>query len=244
MKLLAIDCSAVAASVAVTENGKIISSAYSNVGLTHSQTLMPMLQHTLEQAHLSLGEIDYFAINAGPGSFTGVRIGVAALKGLTEFSEKNCIPVSTLASLAYRYKGVAEDLLVCAAMDARCNQVYTATFSVQGEQVTRLTEEEAVLIPDMEERLKNYKKPLVFVGDGATLCYNYYLEKLNRVSLAPAHLRFQNAESVAALAEDKIRAGEEPISSAELLPTYLRAPQAERELKKKQNQNPETGGIL
>lgn len=237
MKILAIDCSAVAASVAITEDGKWKSSSYTNVGLTHSQTLLPMVQNTLDQAHYKLEEIDYFAINAGPGSFTGVRIGVAALKGLTEFSENNCFSISTLESLAYNYKGV-KDCIVCAAMDARCNQVYTASFEIIGEEVHRLTEDEGILIPELEERLQQLQKaekPIVFVGDGASLCYNHFLEKPISVSLAPEQLRFQNAYSVAICAQDKLLNGSQPISSSALLPVYLRAPQAERELKKKQN---------
>lgn len=233
MNILAIDCSAVAGSVAILEEEKVIASSYTNVGLTHSQTLVPMIQNTLSHAGLTLADMDYFAINAGPGSFTGVRIGVAALKGLTEFSEPNCYGISTLESMAYLYKNVT-DCIVVACMDARCNQVYTATFDITKGDVNRLTEDEAVFIESMEDRLKSYEKPLVFVGDGASLCYNYYLEKLSNAALAPDHLRFQNAVAVGACASAKWKVGEQPVSSEELMPVYLRAPQAERELKKKQ----------
>ena len=233
MKILAIDCSAISASVAITEQGKVLSSSYTNIGLTHSQTLVPMVDTTLKQAQLQLQDIDLFAINAGPGSFTGVRIGVAALKGLTEFTENNCISISTLESMAYNYAGV-KDGIVCATMDARCNQVYTALFEVSGNTVRRLTEDEAMLIPELGEKLKAYTNPILLVGDGAALCYNALRETDPRLDLAPEHLRFQNALGVAAAAAAKLEQGETPVSSETILPVYLRAPQAERELKKKQ----------
>lgn len=239
MKVLAIDCSAVAAGVAVTEDGKVLSSAYTNIGLTHSQTLVPMLDSVLKQANLTLSDISCYAINAGPGSFTGVRIGVATLKGLTEFSdEPNIYSLSTLESMAYIFAGV-KNCTVCSAMDARCKQVYTALFRVEGETVTRLTPDEALFIADLKDRLERIEGPIVFVGDGASLCYNFYLEILPNVMLAPEQMRYQNAVSVAHLAEAKIKDGEQGIRSSELLPVYLRAPQAERELKKKQNKETE-----
>lgn len=236
MKILSIDCSAVSASVAVLDSGenkahKLLSSSYTNVGLTHSQTLVPMIASTLENAGICFDDIQYFAINAGPGSFTGVRIGMAALKGLTEFDSENCYSISTLESMAYNYLGV-KDAIICAAMDARCGQVYTACFEVLGEKVSRMTEDSALLIEELGEYLKSLEKHIIFVGDGASLCYNGLKEKIS-CSVAPAHLIYQNAVSVALCAESKILAGEKPMRSKALLPVYLRAPQAERELKAK-----------
>lgn len=233
MKILAIDCTAAPASVAVTEDGKVLSSSYTNVGLTHSQTLMPMLDSVLTNAQISKDSIDCFAINAGPGSFTGVRIGVAALKGLTLLEGAKCVPVSTLESMAYNYCGV-RDCTVVGVMDARCRQVYTAAFSVSGNSVERLSEDSALSFEDFEARLKTYKTPVVLVGDGAALCYNEFQEKAPELELAPEHLRYQNAVSTAACAAGHLAAGEEPVPGSEILPVYLRVPQAERELKKKQ----------
>lgn len=232
MKILAIDCSAHAASVAITEDEKILSSSYTNIGLTHSQTLVPMVYNTLTQAQLSLEDINVFAINAGPGSFTGVRIGVAALKGLTEFTEHNCLSISTLESMAYLFSGI-RDGIVCAVMDARCSQVYTATFELCEGEVMRLTEDEALPISELGQRLKTYTNPPLLVGDGAVLCYNALKDLVPDLELAPEQLRYQNATGVAACAFAKLSQGEQPISSDQLLPVYLRAPQAERELKKK-----------
>lgn len=240
MKILSIDCSATPASVAIVDDDKILGFAYTNVGLTHSQTLVPMIYSTLENSQISLFDIDCFAINSGPGSFTGVRIGVAALKGICGLDEMNCISVSTLESMAYNYLGVS-DCIVCAAMDARCNQVYTATFKVSDGLVTRLSDDVAVMIPELENHLKSLDvkfeesgnfSDIVFVGDGAALCYNTLAEKLPGVKIAPSHLLYQNAVSVARAANKKIISGEMPVSGEEILPTYLRAPQAERELRR------------
>ena len=237
MIFLGIDCSAVSASVAIVEftDGevpaeKILSSSYTNVGLTHSQTLVPMIKATLENARLTLSDIDFFAINAGPGSFTGVRIGVAALKGITEFDGEKCFSVSTLESMAYNFRGVT-DGLVCSVMDARCEQVYTACFEVNGTDVTRLTEDTAVSIKELGENLKTLRKNIIFVGDGASLCYNILSKELES-SLAPSHLVYQNAVSVAILAKHSMDRGEKPVSGEHILPVYLRAPQAQRNLKK------------
>ena len=233
MKILAIDCSATPASAAVLEDGVVRSFAYTNIGLTHSQTLIPMVNSILSNAGYTLEQMGQFAINAGPGSFTGVRIGVAALKGLTLFRGDCIFPVSTLESMAYLYSGV-KDCIVCGAMDARRKQVYTACFEIAGSAVTRLTEDSAISIEQLGEQLLQYSKPIVLVGDGAELCYNSLREKLENLELAPQPLRFQNAVGVGLCAEAKAAAGAAPVSSDQLLPVYLRAPQAERELKRKQ----------
>ncbi|MBO4383208.1 MAG: tRNA (adenosine(37)-N6)-threonylcarbamoyltransferase complex dimerization subunit type 1 TsaB [Clostridia bacterium] len=238
MKILAIDCTAKPASVAVLEDGKVLSSAYTNTGLTHSQTLVPMVHSALTNAQLELSSIDRFAINAGPGSFTGVRIGVAALKGLVFSEESTCVPVSTLESMAYLFEGLGlEDCDICPAMDARRNQVYTALFRWEAGKVHRLMEDTALPVPELLERLKEQGRPVLFVGDGAELCFEAAKDVLPDCRLAPEALRYQNAVAVAACAAAKLEAGEAPVRSEEILPVYLRAPQAERELKKKQKEN-------
>lgn len=238
MKILAIDCTAKPASVAVLEDGKVLGSAYTNTGLTHSQTLVPMVDSCLRDAQLKLDGIENFAINAGPGSFTGVRIGVAALKGLVFSDEKNCVPVSTLESMAYNFQGLPglEDVVICPAMDARRNQVYTALFEWRGEEVHRLMEDKAIPIAELLETLEGVGRPVLFVGDGAGLCYDASKETALDARLAPEQLRYQNAVAVAACAEAKLKAGESPVGSDDILPVYLRAPQAERELKKRKEQ--------
>lgn len=228
MKILALDSSAVAASAAIVEDGKILGENYINVGLTHSQTLLPMVQSLLKCSGLTINDIDLLSITNGPGSFTGVRIGVAAVKGLAFDGDKPCAPVSTLEAIAYNLLG--SDCIACAVMDARCNQVYNAVFDCSEEGVTRLTEDAAIKIEQLPEMLSSYDKQVILVGDGANLCYEALKEQLPNIKLAPAHIRYQRASSVAFAAEKAKR-----VPASELLPLYLRMPQAERELQSKRN---------
>ncbi len=222
MKILGVDTSAVCASVAVTEDGKILSESSINTGLTHSRTLMPMINSVLENGEIDLGSIDLFACSVGPGSFTGIRIGVAAVKGLCDALGKKCVPVSTLEALAHNLVG--RSCTAVSVMDARCNQVYCGIFDIKGEAVTRLTEDMAIKIDDLKEMLKDYEN-IVFVGDGAKLCH-----KALGYEKAPANAEYQKGSSVAFAAEKAI---DTAVSAKELLPVYLRLPQAERELKAK-----------
>ena len=225
MRILAVDTSAVCASVAVTENGKILSEASANTGLTHSRTLMPMIDSVLKNAEIDLESIDTLACSVGPGSFTGIRIGVATIKGLCDALGKKCIPVSTLQGLAYNLMG--HSCTAVSVMDARCNQVYCAIFSVDDEKITRLTEDMAIKIDELGEKLKEYDN-IIFVGDGAKICHTQL-----GYSMASAGSVYQRGSSVAFAAADK---GEDSaVDGAVLMPTYLRLPQAERELKAKQN---------
>ena len=223
MRILAVDTSAVCACVAVTENGKILSESSINTGLTHSRTLMPMIDSVLKNAEIDINTVDVFACSVGPGSFTGIRIGVAAIKGLCDSIGKKCIPVSTLEGLAYNLIG--HNCTAVSVMDARCNQVYCAIFSVEGEKVTRLCEDMAIKIDELSEKLKVYEN-IIFVGDGAKICHDQL-----GYTKASAGVVYQRGSSVAFAAENK--GIEAALSGAELMPTYLRLPQAERELKAK-----------
>lgn len=225
MRILAVDTSAVCASVAVTENGKILSECSTNTGLTHSRTLMPMIDSVLRNAEIDLDSIDFFACSVGPGSFTGVRIGVAAIKGLSDATKKKCIPVSTLEALAYNLSG--QKVTAVCVMDARCNQVYCAIFSVDGEKIERLTDDMALQIEELGEKLKEYQN-IVFVGDGAKLCHG----KLG-YNIAGKGNIYQRGSSVAFAAENDFTP-KKAVEAAVLMPTYLRLPQAERELRAKQ----------
>lgn len=233
MKILAIECSATPASCAITENGKIIAEAFVNVKLTHSQTLMPMVDSVLKSAMLTVSDIDSFAIAAGPGSFTGVRIGISAVKGLSLADKKPCVGVSTLLSMAYRLRHL--NTIVCAVMDARCNQVYNALFKCENGTVIRLTPDRALMAQDLAKEIASlYDKhclPVTVMGDGAVMFYDY-VKDLSFVKLADEALRFQHAVGVALAAEYEIGQGN-MVTPAELLPFYLRLPQAERELKSK-----------
>ncbi len=229
MKILSIDSSSVTASVAITENGKILSEHFINNGLTHSQTLMPMVEETLKDSGILIKAIDLFAITNGPGSFTGVRIGIASVKGMADALNKKCIAVSTLEAIAEPLK--KEDVIACAVMDARCNQVYTALFN----KGNRLCEDKAVLIDELGDELKKYDKKIVFIGDGSILCYEKLHKIIQECGVAEENIRYIHASSVGFVAEEKIKNDEESISSANLVPFYLRLPQAERELNNKKS---------
>ena len=232
MKILALDCSAGPASAAVLSDGNIIASSFVNVKLTHSQTLLPMVKNTLDSAMLTLDDIDAFAINNGPGSFTGIRIGISAVKGLATPRNKPCTEVSTLESIAYLFKN--SDCIVCAVMDARCNQVYNALFRVEDTKVTRLCEDRAVLADEVIKELDLVDEKVIIAGDGAGLFEEFIKGKTN-ILIAQEPLRYQNACGVALAAKEKVVLGN-TVSADLLSPFYLRLPQAERELKAKREQ--------
>ena len=227
MIILSLDSTSVTASVAISENGVMLAENFINNGLTHSQTLMPMVEKTLNDSGKSIKDVDLFAVTNGPGSFTGVRIGIASIKGMADALNRDCFAVSTLEAIAEPLKN--EDFIVCAVMDARCNQVYTAIF----DDGKRLCEDKAILIDELGEELKQYNEPIIFIGDGAELCYNKLSEVLENVHLADESIRFAHASSICRLAEAKVNNGEETTKSSKLIPFYLRLPQAERELNNK-----------
>lgn len=230
MKILAIDTSATAASVCLAGEDKILGSFYTNTALTHSQTLVPMVEHVLKTTQTDVDELDCIAVNAGPGSFTGVRIGVAAAKGIAFKNNLPCVSVSTLESMAYNMLG--SDCVVCAVMDARCSQVYNALFKISGDKVERLCEDRALALSELKPELEKNSEKIILVGDGADLTAKYLENSLSNVFLAPVNNQIQNASSTA-MAAIKSICENKTITPAELMPTYLRLPQAQRELNKK-----------
>ncbi len=229
--ILAVDSSAVAASAALVKDGKTLGEFYCNNGLTHSQTLMPMIDGLLKCTRVPVEKVDLLAVSAGPGSFTGIRIGVASVKGLAMPGNKPCVGVSTLEAIAQNLSHLTGT--ACAVMDARCGQVYNAVFSLNGKSVERLTPDRAISIENLAEECKKYANPLFLVGDGAKLCYNKTGFEALGTLLPPEILLFQRAWGVARAAEAAYRRGE-AVSPAALMPIYLRPAQAERSLKRKQ----------
>ncbi len=225
MKILALETAAKAVSAAITEDGKVLAAGYQDTGLTHSATLMPIVEGLFRNTGLTPANIDVVAVSAGPGSFTGVRIGVSAAKGIAFAVEKPAAAVSTLAALA-RNVSFADGLIIC-AMDARRQQVYNAMFEAQSGVLTRLTPDRAISLEDLAEELRNDPRPKTVVGDGAHLCLNFMTEAGIACRLAPPHLVMQNAISVALEAEVLAAEGK-LVTAQELLPVYLRPPQAER----------------
>ena len=229
MRLLAFETSAKAASVALFDGEKLLAEQYQNTGLTHSQTLLVMAQEMLSQCDLSARDVDAVAVANGPGSFTGVRIGVAAAKGFAWGREIPIYGVSTLEAMA-RGLGIYEGY-ICCAMDARRNQVYNALFYVNQGQLTRHTPDRAIALEDLKNELKNLEKPIFLVGDGSILCYNTLRNEIPSLILPPEERMHQRAVGVglAALAQEK------PDDPAALAPEYLRLSQAERERLEKNN---------
>ena len=225
MKILALETSAKAVSAAVSEDGKILCSGYQDTGLTHSRTLMPIVEHILKNTGLTVADMDAIAVAAGPGSFTGIRIGVAAAKGLAFAADKPAVGVSTLAAMA-RNVAFCDGLVVC-AMDARRQQVYNALFEAKDGQLTRLTPDRAISLEELAAELENDLHPKTVVGDGARLCFAHLTEAGISCRLAPAHLVMQNAMSVALEAEAMAAEGN-LVSAQALEPVYLRPAQADR----------------
>lgn len=232
MKVLGIETSALSASAALTENGKVLSEAYINIGLTHSQTLMGLIDDCLKSAGTAISDIDAIAVASGPGSFTGIRIGIATAKGLAEPNNIPCVSVSTLNAIAYPLS--SSNCIACAVMDARCNQVYTADFLCK-DDIERLCKDSAISLDELQKRLASYSDyPVILIGDGAEVSYKYLSEKypeLN-VRIANSGIRYQRASSVALIGEELVKSGKS-IDAGELVPVYLRLSQAERELKRK-----------
>ena len=236
MLILAFETTAKAASVALMESGKLLAQSYQNTGLTHSQTLLPMAQDLLKNCGKTAQQLDAVAVAAGPGSFTGVRIGVAAAKGLAWGKELPCYGVSTLEAMALSM-GVYEGLVV-PVMDARRNQVYTATFSAKAGNLTRACEDRAISLEELGNELKNVEIPIFLVGDGSNVCYNALEQVVPNLVLPPEHRMHQQAVGVALAAQLQIQAGL-PGDGAQLSPNYLRLSQAERERQEKESKTKE-----
>ncbi|MBR0121916.1 MAG: tRNA (adenosine(37)-N6)-threonylcarbamoyltransferase complex dimerization subunit type 1 TsaB [Clostridia bacterium] len=228
MKILAVDSSAKSASAAVTQDEKLVAESFVNVGLTHSETLMPMIHSVLKNAGTDIKDIDAFCVTVGPGSFTGIRIGISAVKGLAQPRNKPCFGISTLDAMAYN----SEDFngIICCVMDARCSQVYNALYKCSGKLIKRLTPDVAISLEELYNILKEFNDNILLTGDGAQISYSYLKDRLANVYLACEQTRFQRAYGAVSAA---LKLQAEPCGAAELNPVYLRPSQAERELKKK-----------
>lgn len=224
MLILGIESSAKSASVALSRDGALLAQSFQNCGRTHSRTLLPMAESLLAQAGVSLRDLDAVAVAHGPGSFTGVRIGVATVKGLCWGLEKPAVGVSTLEAMAWNGACAPAGALICCAMDARRDQVYQAQFEFQDGAPRRLCPDRAIGLPALARELAELDRPIWVVGDGAELCRDYLAAAGLPAIIAPEAVRMQNAWGVCRAAADKT-----PRPAAELLPVYLRLSQAERE---------------
>ena len=226
MLLLAFETSAKAASVALMEENRLLAECYQNTGMTHSQTLMVMAEDLLSQCGKTPDDVTHVAVAAGPGSFTGVRIGVAAAKGFAWGRELPCCGVSTLEAMAAAagvYSGY-----VCPVMDARRAQVYNALFRVEKGTYTRMAEDRAIALSELSQELAQLEDPIFLVGDGSILTFNTLSEVVPSLVLPPEWKQHQRAVGVGLAALEQLKRGA-PCDGATLVPNYLRLSQAERE---------------
>lgn len=235
MQILSFDSSALTATVAIWRDGVILSELSATNSLNHSVRLLPMIDEALCLANTTLNETEAFAVSAGPGSFTGVRIGISTLKGLAYGTGKLCAPVSTLEALGENERGF--DGVICAVMDARRGEFYNALFTTTADgSLKRLTEDRAITSVVLREELEEIGRPVVVCGDGAHLfvadCRGTAAE--NFVRLSAANKRFQRAASVACVGAQMLLEGR-GVLSQNLAPLYLRASGAERKREKREN---------
>ena len=232
MLILALDSTAVASTVALCDDEKLLANYTVVLGNTHSETLLPMVESVLKTAHITVNEIDLFADSVGPGSFTGVRIGAATVKGLAFGKDKPCIGVSALEALAYNLIGF--DGIACPVMNARRSQVYNALFEISDGEMRRLTPDRAISITELEEELLTQIQPVYLSGDGYDItCAGFARFHSPKT---PAILIPQNAYSVAMCALKQFRTGKSD-TDVSLTPVYLRLSQAERERAEKQSKS-------
>lgn len=227
MKILALDSSGLVASVAIVEEDNLLAEYTVNYKKTHSQTLLPMLDEISRMIELDLESIDAIAVAAGPGSFTGLRIGSATAKGLGLALNKPLIGVPTVEALAYNLYDVPG--FICPIMDARRRQVYTGIYSFEQHQMKTIKEQTAMGIEELAEELNQRNQPVIFLGDGVAVYRDTIKEKLTvPFDFAPVHLNKQRAGAVAALGARYYAEGKTE-SAREHQPEYLRVSQAERE---------------
>ena len=234
MLILAFETTAKAGSVALMDGEKLLGESYQNTGLTHSQTLMVMAEDMLRSSGKTVSDVTAVAVAEGPGSFTGVRIGVAAAKGFAWGGELPCYGVSTLEAMAETL-GIWQGY-VCPCMDARRSQVYNALFSVKNGEIERIQADRAISLAELGEELKTLEGPIFLVGDGSSLTYRTLKDTVPELVLPPEHRMHQRASGVALVAAKKIAAGEAGDANA-LTPNYLRLSQAERERAEKMQKN-------
>ena len=230
MLILAFESSAKPASAALVKDGQLLSQYMQCSALTHSRTLLPMAEDMLKNAELRLNDVDLIAVAHGPGSFTGIRIGVATVKGLAWAAEKPCVGVSTLEAMAWH--GLAVGGYICPVMDARRSQVYNALFKIEHGRPFRMTEDRPIALDELSKEVTALNAPVFLVGDGAALCFEYFTAHGVPCVMAPDNLRWQDAWGVAMSAADKT-----PGNADELLPVYLRLSQAERERQERLSQS-------
>lgn len=225
MKILGFDTSAKTASVALWEDGKVTAEYFLDSGFTHSETVLPMAKSLLDAARCDVGDVDVFAVNCGPGSFTGLRIGIAAVKAMAMAKGRPCASVSSLEAIAQGLRGF--EGIVCPVMDARCGQMYTAFFMAENGEVKRMTEDSTLMTDELFERIKE-KSPVrvILAGDGAETCFKKFGSEF--CDMAPEAVRLGKASGTCMVAA-RMAENDMLLTAGELVPNYLKLAQAERE---------------
>ena len=221
MKILAVDSSANTASVAINSDGNLVGEFFINAGLTHSQTLMPIIENLCIQTGILIKDIDLFAVTHGPGSFTGLRIGIATIKGMAIALNKPCVGISTLEVMAYNAIGL--EGVICCCIDARRNQLYNAIFEQKDDKIVRLVQDRAIDIEDLMVELNNCNKKIIYVGNGSEMCYNMAKKNFLGINsyILPERVRDSRASALAQIAYNMHK--ENVLNySDELKPRYLR----------------------
>ncbi|NLB42203.1 MAG: tRNA (adenosine(37)-N6)-threonylcarbamoyltransferase complex dimerization subunit type 1 TsaB [Clostridiales bacterium] len=232
MKVLAIDSSSVVAGVAILDGDQLLYEVYHHHKRNHSEILMPLVEEALHSSDLMPGDIDLFAVSGGPGSFTGLRIGVSTVKGLAQAVEKPVVAVPTLDAMAWNF--VSTNAIVCPIMDARRNQVYTSVYRWQRDDCIKLMPYSALPLEELIEHLNSYNEAVTYVGDGISAYRSLLEEKMGkRAIFAPPYLAYQRASVIAHLGQKQALAGN-VIHYRDLKPFYLRLSQAEQKRKQKE----------
>lgn len=233
MLILAFETSAKAGSAALMQDGRLLGESYQNTGLTHSQTLLSMAENLLTSCGYTPQQVEAVAVAAGPGSFTGIRIGVAAAKGFAWGLELPCCGISTLEAMAENFG--AFDGYIVPVMDARRSQVYNAVFQAEQGSLKRITQDRAISLDDLGKELAELTGPIYLVGDGSNLTYRTLKDSIPALAMPAEHRMHQRAAGVALVAEKMLQRGEN-CNAAELTPNYLRLSQAERERLERESQ--------
>lgn len=240
MIVVGIDSSSVSGSCGICKDGEILANGFVKNGLTHSQTLLPLIDEILEKAKISISDVDLFSITKGPGSFTGLRIGMSTVMGLAAVNNTKCIGVSTLEAAAFGViKSQKYDLngkIVCSVMDARCKQVYFAMFAEQNGEFTRICDDMAISADEALNMLKSKGLPVILTGDGAAMYFEMFTKSIENLELAQFDEQYVEGYAVAELGEKYV---DSAVRFDKLRPEYLRLPQAQRELKLKMSKNAE-----
>lgn len=237
IKILSVDTCLNSCSVAVSCGESLVSEIFLNTGLTHSETLMTTIKSTLFSANLKPEDIDVFGVTNGPGSFTGIRIGMATVKGMAIAFDKPCIAVSSLFALALKVSFT--DAIVCSCIDARNNQIYNAIFESNSGKIKRVTKNRAIYIDDFIKEIRGIDRKIIFVGDAAKMCYNTARDNLKAANLLlpPEDFHYIRASNVAEEVLSRYKEGSCVQKSQSILPEYIKVSQAQRQLEEKRKED-------